>query len=195
MAYRTVESCVSSRVCDKENQKHAQILSIYLSIYLPSIIWRATSTYIQPLSRFFCPRLIYSHRSIGKGDIVYRVRKKKIPPPYIEQRTLPILALHLHSNTFTLARASFLLVRWITWPEYLLLYDREISLITGHSNAYHGVDRGFEPVHVINADTRLTFINAAFARSFRKIPLTSTVYHCSRTRHLSVDGNGMEFER
>lgn len=127
-----------------------------------------------------------------QGGYSIQSTKKKIPPPYIEQRTLPILALHLHSNTFTLARASFLLVRWITWPEYLLLYDREISLITGHSNAYHGVDRGFEPVHVINADTRLTFINAAFARSFRKIPLTSTVYHCSRTRHLSVDGNGME---
>lgn len=61
--------------------------------------------------------------------------------------------------------------------------------------------QGFERActRVINADTRLTFINAVFARSFRKIPLTSTLYiyiyihHCSRTRHLStVNGNGIE---
>lgn len=37
---------------------------------------------------------------------------------------------------------------------------------------------GFERActRVINADTRLTFINAVFARSFRKILLTSTLY-------------------
>lgn len=49
----------------------------------------ARNEYTAPLSRFFfCPRLIYSDRSTGKGDSIEREReRKKFFPPYVEQRT------------------------------------------------------------------------------------------------------------
>ena len=136
--------CVSSRVRDKK--KNRTVHRFFHAIY-PRSVHTYTSLYTRARVawRFFRSRLIYSRPFVSKWIKLRKKEKKKEKISDLRwARGTHTLASHLHSNTFALAsgrRASFLLARWITWPEYLLLYDREISLITGHSNAYRGVDR------------------------------------------------------
>lgn len=129
---------VSRRVSDKKKQNRVQILYRH----------RSPSTHTNKptqCARFSFPILLLY---VFNLRVSVRFEGHELPEEisfYLtsNRRNIRKLASHLHSNTFTLATgsASFFLARWLTWPEYLLHYDREISLITGHSNAYHDVDR------------------------------------------------------